>query len=396
MSPPPGRPLPPMQALAEICGAVIDGSRDIHGLDTDWEALAALAETHRVTPLVWRRVQAGPPASFPSRVAERLRQASLETARRGLMMTAELLRIDEAFGQSGITYAPNKGAALAQELYGDVSLRVFGDLDLVVEPGSLARALDALEELGYAVASSRPEPISRRALLEFAARRPGEVPLIHAGRSIVVDLHWSVLGRRPLPGYSLARSLDPQKLTVAGRPLPRFRSEDLFIFLSLHGFKHGWERLNWLVDLGRLLAVRGRELDWPAIASRLGPGDPVPVLTGVLLAESVFHLGLPDLGGVFPPRPLTAASGLARTLGQGLLGQPGNGADGSPTRLLPLYWRANLTLPARLRWLAGYLESVGFEDLDRARLPPGWFWLHYPTRLIRLAWKYLPPGRRGD
>ena len=42
--------------------------------------------------------------------------------------------------------------------------------------------------------------------------------------------------------------------------------EDLFLFLTSHGARHGWSRLRWLVDIDRLCK---ENLDWSKIISLL-------------------------------------------------------------------------------------------------------------------------------
>jgi hypothetical protein len=52
---------------------------------------------------------------------------------------------------------------------------------------------------------------------------------------------------------SLWERLEPIDLVgtaVLGLPL-----EDVLLFLCLHGFKHGWERVGWICDVTELLRV---------------------------------------------------------------------------------------------------------------------------------------------
>lgn len=396
-----------MRAMVELCrqflaqahgqapaaGAAEERDNAGQGMVTDWDELQRLSRFHRVAPLIGRMLQASGSLGAPPEVVDWFRRESREAATRNLFLTAELLRIDEALVRRGITCVPNKGPVLAQELYGDVSLRVFGDLDLVLEPASVPAALEALFNLGYAVGSCRAEPPSTELLLKFAATLRGEIPLIHPQSRVQVDLHWNILGRKRLKGYSLARSISPRRLPLADRSLLRFKTQDLFIFLSLHGFKHAWARFNWLVDLAMLLRSEGKNLDWPGIASRLDDQAAVATLTGVFLCHDLLGVDGFPLEKFFR-EPLTER---ARKLAQALAAtyQSAQGTASSPefATLFSLNWRANLTPLAKLGWLAGHMGLIGFEDLDRLRLPIPLFWLYYPARGIRLAGKFLLPSR---
>src|SRR5204863_3333585 len=54
-----------------------------------------------------------------------------------------------------------KGAALSRALYGNPGLRAPVDIDLLVAPSNLARAVDALRQLGY---GSPPDALDERGL----------------------------------------------------------------------------------------------------------------------------------------------------------------------------------------------------------------------------------------
>lgn len=386
--------MPAMLALCRRFLAQAQGQDRVGpGLVTDWDQLQRLAQFHRVAPLIGRVLPGIGSPGPPPAVVEWFKQQSRGAAARNLFLTAELLRIDQAMSQGGITCVPNKGPVLAQELYGDVSLRVFGDLDLVLEPASMPAALDTLFALGYGVDSCRAEPPASKLLLKFAATLPGEIPLVHSQNRVQVDLHWSVLGRKRLKGYSLAQSISPRRLPLANRSLLRFKTQDLFIFLSLHGFKHAWARFNWLVDLAMLLQAQGESLDWPGIASRLDDQAAVATLTGVFLVHDLLGVGGFPLEKFFRGRLIERA----RTLAQGLAATYRSASGAPPSSefaaLFALNWQASLTPLAKLAWLAGHLGMVGFEDLDRLRLPTQLFWLYYPARCLRLAAKFLLPAR---
>ena len=48
---------------------------------------------------------------------------------------------------------------------------------------------------------------------------------------------------------------------LCGRKLRTFSIEDTLVMLSVHGAKHFWERLGWILDVAELTA--GQPVDWP-------------------------------------------------------------------------------------------------------------------------------------
>ena len=80
----------------------------------------------------------------------------------------------------------------------------------------------------------------------------------HPITGIQVEIHWRLnaeMGKEP-PFEELwerrRRSLlTPQPVYMPGR-------EDLFLYLALHGARHGWFRLRWLADIDRVARLECR------------------------------------------------------------------------------------------------------------------------------------------
>ena len=64
-------------------------------------------------------------------------------------MTRELTRISALLENNGVCVIPWKGPILAAAAYGDVALRQFGDLDILVREQDAMRAKDLLLASGY-------------------------------------------------------------------------------------------------------------------------------------------------------------------------------------------------------------------------------------------------------
>src|SRR4029079_18015131 len=81
-----------------------------------------------------------------------LAQLAIEFRRntvRNLYLTGELARILKMFADQAIPALPFKGPLLAQQAYGNLGLRVFQDLDLLIRPRDVARTLAMLASEGY-------------------------------------------------------------------------------------------------------------------------------------------------------------------------------------------------------------------------------------------------------
>ena len=125
-------------------------------LEVDWDCLIAIAHQHRVLPLVYRSLTRMN-AAVPERAINRLRATFQANVRRNLFLCSELLRIIELFRENGIASIPYKGPIVASLVYGDISLRQFADLDVIVPIPDVTKARALLVARGY-----RPERAMHR------------------------------------------------------------------------------------------------------------------------------------------------------------------------------------------------------------------------------------------
>jgi hypothetical protein len=344
--------------------------------DLDWARLGALAREHAVAPLVYWTLH-GCADALPPAVVEQFHQSFRETARVNLALSAELAKLLTLFAHAGIEVLPLKGPTLAQTLYGNLALRAFADLDLLIRPRDVLPAKKLLESNGYALTSRLHWPA------ESACFRARESQLSFADASgVSVDVHW-----RLLPDY-VPEAFDEEQVWSGRRAVPlagvtarTLSRERLLLFLCAHGAKHLWERLGWICDFARLLQVE-TEIDWPwvfAEASRTGTSRMLAV--GLLLATGLL--------GAAPP-PGASADPEARALAKAIRERY---LDGAPIPV-PALEAARLSLRMfertshRLRYVLGSFFGPSEAEYRALRLPPPLYGFYYVFRPLRLAARY--------
>jgi hypothetical protein len=215
-----------------------DGS-DVQPTALDETALVELATKHSVLALL---------PDLPK--SKRKEQVCFNL---GLM--AELLRLLGAFQAAEIPVLSLKGPVFAETAYGDLVLRTFVDIDLLVRPADRDRACRLLVREGYLLTVLLHWPESFRS-------KEDQLLFHCAERGVRVDLHWSLLPSyypQPIHPGLIWDHLKPVR--IAGRSVSVLGDEDLLLFLCAHGAKHVWNRLGWICDVGRVLQVC-RRLDW--------------------------------------------------------------------------------------------------------------------------------------
>lgn len=249
----------PLSTLAQLCAppGPGDGAAQVRALaesQPDWSALLGVAADHSLTPLVCGLLLTLPGGALPEKWRDRFRQEFVRNARWNLLLMAELIRALQALERGGVQAVPFKGPVLAQQAYGDLALRQFSDLDIVLPHSQLAEAHRALEGLDYRSESA--------AAAMAAGRIPGQYAYRHDGRGVLIELHSEkTLRYLPVPLDWKALEARFETVSVDGRLLRTFSAEDTLMLLCVHGTKHFWTRLGWVCDIARLVqAPRG--IDW--------------------------------------------------------------------------------------------------------------------------------------
>ena len=228
----------------------------------NWTYLEELAKFHGVVPLVYRNLNAICPELASKDTLNSLRRYTQASTLLNGLLAKELVVLLEAFDNNGISVIPFKGPTLAVTAYGDLSLREFVDLDLMVKQDSIPKARKILRLLGYAPkgkTSDAESPEMRNRRFHTLVKKNG---------MFRVDLQWLMANRYfsfQLDRDHLWENL--QSISVAGKMVKALAPEELLVILCVHGSKHVWEELKWICDVAEL--VRAQEgMDWERLLAR--------------------------------------------------------------------------------------------------------------------------------
>jgi hypothetical protein len=330
-------------------------------------------------PLLARYLGSFGAAGAPLRGA--LHAAVLEGSRSALALTAELLDVVRRLEELEVPVVAYKGPALAIQAFGEPSLRRFGDLDLVVEPGGLDRAVAALEGLGFVA-----EPFGSRAQRAAVLRDGHHLALVRGG--VVVELHWRFSKRIFGFGEELAGVWERrQVLPVAGARLPVLAPGDHVLALAIHASKGIWAALEWTLAIAMLARALPADA-WDGVAARAEGWRCTRALqVSLLLSEQLFATPAPaGLWARLPPDAATRA--LARAIARRTLAE---------TRSPAGYLRTQVALRTgafgKLAFLLRSVFVASPTDWGAARGTRGGLVLARLARPFRLFRKYV--GGKG-
>jgi len=258
--------------------------KDVAGILTagiDWKYVRETAAQHGVIPVLYQRLKGEMTEFVPPDELLTLKKLFRENVIRNIRMTQRLFQILDLLAGSGIAAMPFKGPALAVQAYGDLSMRRFRDLDILIHAEDIDQAYRILSDHGYLLINPGQMNIERK----FGFLNQKDLKFSYQGS--ILELHWDVIER------FLAVPLDLKEfwsrsvpVEITGRIFSTLSPEDMVLLLCFHGHKHGWQDIGWLSDLISMISHHP-DLKWYEIFSRAeNLGLKRIVITSLFLAHN--------------------------------------------------------------------------------------------------------------
>ena len=205
------------------------------------------AYLHGVFPLIYSKLKL---LNIDNDILEIFKKENRYIAQINMRRTSELLEVIELFNKNNIDYMAIKGPVLSQLIHDDISQRQYSDLDILVKQESVSMVGKLLEEHNYK-ASHNVEFLQNKILLKVGK----EFEFFHITSNNLLELHWKLFTNKDISEKRLKSfSYSYQNILISHKKVRTLNIEGLLIYLSLHGSKHYWERLAWVVDIDRLIS----------------------------------------------------------------------------------------------------------------------------------------------
>ena len=349
----------------------------------DWNRLILTAGSHGVLPLVYRQLKAVD--GVPTSAIAPLRAEFYGNTLNNIHVARELGRVSGLLSARGIPAIAFKGPVLALQAWGNVALRQFNDLDLLVRPAQAADAAEVLIAAGYwPLTYDRQHP-------EISIARRCEDEFVRPGSPWTVDLHWEFNPVYFAYGPSGAEVWDRAiSISVEGAEVLTLAPDDLVLFLAVHATKHGWINLGGICDFDAALRAR-KDADLPALVDAARrTGSLRMLLLGTVLAADLLGALIPPLLARAIQQDATVTS-LAAGVERRLFVNADKRAPLTSEWMVPT--RAiDGGARERMRYVAGRVFKPDTDDFGFIRLPPALHPLYYALRPFRLVWQQ---GRRA-
>lgn len=354
--------------------------RSLLGEKLDWDYLLKLARRHSLLPLLYWQLNATAPGLVPPERLLELKRRFGDNAAHNALMAAEVVRVLRLFERAGIAALAYKGPALAVSAYGNLSLRRFSDLDVLVPERDVLPAKELLIAEGF---RAHPELDPAREAILIRAQH--SIAFKKERGRLLFELHWRAAASRFASSTGTEDFLEGAETVVLhGAEVKCPAAEDLLPALCVHGAKHFWERLAWVCDIAELIRSHP-SLDWARVLRRAKEhGSERMLFLGLRLAA--------ELLGAEPPAEvwrLASADPVAGALAREVAARDFDGCEYAPVGLLGGI-RFNLRARPRQREKLGYLRFIFAPtdgDLSHVKLPRRLSFAYYVIRPFRLLLK---------
>jgi hypothetical protein len=216
------------------------------------QALADIEFFSVSSQVYWLLKQQGRLAETPSLFRERLKRNYDEALYVNLLIKSHNEEMLKAFESAEITAIPLKGVHFAEAYFVHFGARPTSDIDLLIKPTDLDKAVDCVRSLGY---TAEEERIPAHFHWSFSKTLPfSPVPL-------TVELHWGLLKENTseLSMDDFWRQAQPLQNYQYIKELSGYHT---FYMICLHGWKHNLHGMKYFLDMIQMIHVLGDRLDY--------------------------------------------------------------------------------------------------------------------------------------
>jgi hypothetical protein len=154
--------------------------------------------------------------------------------------------------REGIPVIPLKGTRFSEAYFGNQAARASADIDLLIPPDDLRKAMACTERLGFQL----DKHVHNHTVM-VKSTGPDSAPL-------AVELHWT-LEKQDLS------EMNDSRFWIEARPVKGFRhvkelsAQHAFHFICLHGIRHRMDSMKFILDILQMLETAGDCIDYRAL-----------------------------------------------------------------------------------------------------------------------------------
>jgi len=338
----------------------------------NWPLVTSLTIQHGVLPLLYKYLKCQQEGVVSQTELVKQRNLYLNNVGHNIMVTQKLLNILNILSTNGFEAVPFKGPVIAIQAYGDIGLRAFCDLDILIKSSDFSVIYDLLLSEGYA--SLKPR-IGKLKSIWKKSRRNFEFQ----GKKCFFDFHLQVV-QGPLFFRLKDKWNTLSTVELNSQEVPCLNNHDTILMLAMHGTHHGWNILKFVADLAHLIHSNESEIHWDTLIRKAkAMGCLRMVMIGLLLGQDFCGLQIPHL-----IQDLIQNDKKTRKLAVYFIGKI---LEKEKSNLIPVMAipRSLDSLYYQFRYMIYYVFNPTDLDVLALRLPGFMYPVYYVIRPVRLG-----------
>lgn len=354
--------------------------------DLNLNALISLANQHGILPLVYKTIknilENDSPHTSLNAILLELKAYYIVIAQRNILMSAELIKIMKLLKENKIEALAFKGPALSQMAYGDITLRQFGDLDILIRKKDRSNMMALFIQEHYL-----PEIDLKAETQETFFDCVNVIGLHNTSTGVRVEIHWELLSRNYAIDWD-EESLWNKKenIQINHKEIPVLPLEQLLLYLCAHGAKHLFERLEWVCDIDRSIRANP-DINWKHLLNEADKlGIKRMLYLGLALSQQFFRLELPETVQKEIVQDQEIPKLIAKVID---INFSKTSQEGKSYSSFGLLWSMRENLSDQLRFAWRGLFAPKFDDFLFIQLPKHLAFLYPLVRPFRLITKYF-------
>jgi hypothetical protein len=178
----------------------------------------------------------------------------MDIVKYNMLLTSELIKIMKILEENDIKAIAFKGPTLAQLAYGDVTLRQYMDLDILINYVELEKMNNILKDINYFPENNLIDKKLRIQILK-------DMSYFNKEKNINLEIHWRLFSFIKDNRFNYELNF----LNFNNVKLLNFDINFYIAYLAIHGSRHLWERIEWIVDINNLINKYNNEIDFKKI-----------------------------------------------------------------------------------------------------------------------------------
>lgn len=253
----------------------------------DWDYITSKSLQMRTSQLLYKNLEKiDTDKVIPERILKNLKKLYYIAIAQNMFFYDELSKVLNVFKDEGIDVIILKGGALEESVYGDIGLRSFNDIDILVRKNDLQKAKNTIKAAGYTLDNiGSPEANSEK----FGYN-------LHYIKDIILEIHWDITRRTGNEKYAKIEINELWKNAISAKianvETKIMAPEDFLMHSCIHMAGHYYSRLIWFCDISEV--IRKYYVNWDSLVKNAKKSQVTAYMFyGLYFTDQLLDCGVP-------------------------------------------------------------------------------------------------------